>query len=238
MQGKVAVIVGCSSGMGKATAILFAKEGAAVALAARNEKALSDLAKSIQKDGGRAIYQPTDVQNKTELENLIKRTLDEFKRIDILIYSAGTNIPERSLQVLTDQTWEMMLSTNLSGAFHCTKAVLPIMREQKDGLIIYISSGAVQRPDVSGVAYQASKHGLVGLAHGTMQEEKASGIRTSVIFPGLTDTPILLKRPLPTPPEVLAKALQPEDIASACRFVASLPKRAHVPELILMPSGI
>lgn len=224
--------------MGKATAILFAKEGAAVALAARNEKALSDLAKSIQKDGGRAIYQPTDVQNKTELENLIKRTLDEFKRIDILIYSAGTNIPERSLQVLTDQTWEMMLSTNLSGAFHCTKAVLPIMREQKDGLIIYISSGAVQRPDVSGVAYQASKHGLVGLAHGTMQEEKASGIRTSVIFPGLTDTPILLKRPLPTPPEVLAKALQPEDIASACRFVASLPKRAHVPELILMPSGI
>lgn len=224
--------------MGKATAILFAKEGAAVALAARNEKALSDLAKSIQKDGGRAIYQPTDVQNKTELENLIKRTLDEFKRIDILIYSAGTNIPERSLQVLTDQTWEMMLSTNLSGAFHCTKAVLPIMREQKDGLIIYISSGAVQRPDVSGVAYQASKHGLVGLAHGTMQEEKASGIRTSVIFPGLTDTPILLKRPLPTPPEVLAKALQPEDIASACRFVASLPPRAHVPELILMPSGI
>lgn len=238
MQGKVAVIVGCSSGMGKATAILFAKEGAAVALAARNEKALSDLAKSIQKDGGRAIYQPTDVQNKTELENLIKRTLDEFKRIDILIYSAGTNIPKRSLQVLTDQTWEMMLSTNLSGAFHCTKAVLPIMREQKDGLIIYISSGAVQRPDVSGVAYQASKHGLVGLAHGTMQEEKASGIRTSVIFPGLTDTPILLKRPLPTPPEVLAKALQPEDVASACRFVASLPPRAHVPELILMPSGI
>lgn len=238
MQGKVAVIVGCSSGMGKATAILFAKEGAAVALAARNEKALSDLAKSIQKDGGRAIYQPTDVQNKTELENLIKRTLDEFERIDILVYSAGTNIPERSLQVLTDQTWEMMLSTNLSGAFHCTKAVLPIMREQKDGLIIYISSGAVQRPDVSGVAYQASKHGLVGLAHGTMQEEKASGIRTSVIFPGLTDTPILLKRPLPTPPEVLAKALQPEDVASACRFVASLPKRAHVPELILMPSGI
>lgn len=169
MQGKVAVIVGCSSGMGKATAILFAKEGAAVALAARNEKSLSDLAKSIQKDGGRAIYQPTDVQNKTELENLIKRTLDEFKRIDILIYSAGTNIPKRSLQVLTDQTWEMMLSTNLSGAFHCTKAVLPIMREQKDGLIIYISSGAVQRPDVSGVAYQASKlqtwFGGIGTRH-------------------------------------------------------------------------
>jgi NADP-dependent 3-hydroxy acid dehydrogenase YdfG len=234
----VAVIVGCSSGMGKATALLFAKEGAAVALAARNEKALSDLAKIIQKDGGRAIYQPTDVQNKIEVENLIKRTLNEFKRIDILIYSAGTNIPERSLQVLTDQTWQMMLATNLSGAFYCTKAVLPIMREQKDGLIIYVSSGAVQRPDVSGVSYQASKHGLVGLAHGTMQEEKASGIRTSVIFPGLTDTPILLKRPVPTPPEIVAKALQPEDVASACLFVASLPKRAHVPELILMPSGI
>jgi NADP-dependent 3-hydroxy acid dehydrogenase YdfG len=91
---------------------------------------------------------------------------------------------------------------------------------------------------VSGVAYQATKHAVVGLAHGTMQEEKSNGIRTTVIFPGLTDTPLLLKRPTPTPPEVVAKALQPDDVAEACLFVATLPNRAYVPELVLLPSQL
>ncbi len=104
--------------------------------------------------------------------------------------------------------------------------------------MIFVSSAAVQRPDVSGVAYQATKHGVVGLAHGTMQEERLNGIRTTVIFPGLTDTPLLLKRPTPTPPEVVAKALQPDDVAEACLFVATLPTRAYVPELVLLPSQL
>ena len=112
------------------------------------------------------------------------------------------------------------------------------MRQQKDGLIIYVSSAAVQSPDTSGVSYQASKHGMVGLAHGTFKEEKDNGIRTSMLFPGLTDTPIILKRPVPTPPEVVAQALQPQDVADACLFVASLPARAYVPELVLMPAGL
>jgi NAD(P)-dependent dehydrogenase (short-subunit alcohol dehydrogenase family) len=88
------------------------------------------------------------------------------------------------------------------------------------------------------VAYQASKAGVVGLAHGTMEEERQHGIRTTVIFPGLTDTPLVLKRPTPTPPEVLANALQPEDVAAACLFVLRLPARAWVPELLLYPSTL
>jgi len=132
----------------------------------------------------------------------------------------------------------MMISTNLTGAFHCTKAVLPVMRQQKAGLIIYLSSGCVQSPDVSGVSYQASKCGLSGLAHGTFKEEQANGIRTTVIFPGLCDTPLVFKRPTPTPPEVMAKALQPQDVADACLFVATLPSRTRVPELVLLPAGL
>jgi NADP-dependent 3-hydroxy acid dehydrogenase YdfG len=96
----------------------------------------------------------------------------------------------------------------------------------------------VQSPDVSGVSYQASKHGLTGLAHGTFKEEQKNGIRTTIIFPGLCDTPLVLKRPVPTPPEVMAKALKPEDVAEACLFVASLPNRTRVPELVLLPSGL
>ena len=115
---------------------------------------------------------------------------------------------------------------------------LSAMRAQGDGLIVHVSSSAAKKPDPSGVAYQATKAGLVGLTHGTMQEERDNGIRTTVIFPGLTDTPMVLKRPTPTPPEVLAKALQPEDVAAAVLFVLQLPARAHVPELLLYPSGL
>jgi NADP-dependent 3-hydroxy acid dehydrogenase YdfG len=116
--------------------------------------------------------------------------------------------------------------------------VLPVMRRQGTGLIVYLSTGAVQRPDVSGVAYQASKHGLTGLAHGTRLEEREHGIRTSIIFPGLCETEILLKRPVPTPRDVLDKALLPEDIADAVLFLAQLPARAVVPEMQLLPSRL
>ena len=159
-------------------------------------------------------------------------------RVDIVVYATGTNIPDRSLKELTHETWELMIGTNLTGAFNCTSAVLPAMPEPKSGLIIYLSSGCVQSPDMSGVSYQATKQGLSGLAHGTFQEVREDGIRTTVIFPGLCDTPLVLKRPTPTPPEVMAKALKPEDVAEACLFVASLPSRTRVPELVLLPSGL
>ncbi|MCZ6681383.1 MAG: SDR family NAD(P)-dependent oxidoreductase [Candidatus Poribacteria bacterium] len=235
LQDRVAIVVGSSSGMGKATAITFAQAGAKVVLAARRVDTLNALAEEI---GENALSCPTDVQEAAAVDRLIATTLAHFGRIDILVYVTGTNIPDRSLGVLSNETWEMMIRTNLTGAFYCTKAVLPTMRQQKDGLIIYVSSAAVQSPDTSGVSYQASKHGMVGLAHGTFKEEKDNGIRTSMLFPGLTDTPIILKRPVPTPPEVVAQALQPQDVADACLFVASLPARAYVPELVLMPAGL
>jgi NAD(P)-dependent dehydrogenase (short-subunit alcohol dehydrogenase family) len=97
---------------------------------------------------------------------------------------------------------------------------------------------AAKKPDAAGVAYQATKAGTVGLAHGTMEEERKHGIRTTVIFPGLTDTALVEKRRTPTPPDVLAWSLQPEDVAAACVFVQRLPPRAYVPELLLYPSQL
>jgi NAD(P)-dependent dehydrogenase (short-subunit alcohol dehydrogenase family) len=88
------------------------------------------------------------------------------------------------------------------------------------------------------VAYQAAKAGVVGLAHGTMEEERANGIRVTVLFPGFTDTPLVLQRPVPPSPAELAMALQPEDVAAACLFVLGLPARAYVPELVLYPSRL
>ena len=235
LADKVAIVVGSSSGMGRATAITFSEAGAKVVVAARSADKLAALAEEIGED---AIACPTDVQDAGAVDRLIATTLEHFGQIDVLVYVTGTNIPDRSLEVLSNETWDTMIQTNLTGAFYCTKAVLPTMRSQKDGLIIYVSSGAVQRPDTSGVSYQATKHGMVGLAHGTFQEEKENGIRTSMLFPGLTDTPIVLKRPVPTPPEVMAKSLQPQDVADACLLVASLPARVYVPELIMLPAGL
>ncbi len=238
LKDQVVIVVGASSGMGRATARKLAEAGATVIAAARREDNLRTLQTESAANGQTIECVPTDVTQQADVERLITTTLDKFGRIDLLVYATGTNIPDRSLQVLTAETWQMMLDTNLTGAFLCTRAVLPAMREQGNGLIIYLSTAAVQMPDVSGVAYQASKHGLTGLAHGTRVEEKANGIRTSIIFPGLCDTEILTKRPTATPPEVIAKALTPNDVADAVLFIAGLPPRAVVPEIQLLPSRL
>jgi len=238
LHGKVAIVVGASSGMGRATAARFAAEGARVVVAARNEAPLAGLVDAIQAADGEAIAVPTDVTDRAQVQRLLTTALDRFGRIDLLVYATGTNIPDRSLDRLTPATWELLLATNVTGAYHCTQLVVPVMREQGGGLILYLSTGAVKRADASGIAYQASKCAMSGLAGGTMEEEKRNGIRTSVIFPGLTDTPLVLRRPVPTPPEVMAHALQPDDVAAACLFVATLPERCHVPELVLLPSRL
>ena len=238
LKGQTAVVVGASSGMGRATVSQLAAEGVRVMAAARREQKLTELHQELSAQGLTIEICPADITQRSQVEQLINTTVRHFGRIDILVYAAGTNIPDRSLEVLTPETWEMMLQTNLTGAFLCTKSVLPIMRKQNAGLIVYLSTGAVQMPDVSGVAYQASKHGLSGLAHGTRVEEKEHGIRTTVIFPGLCDTEILTKRPTPTPRDVLDKALDPNDVAEAVLFVAKLDPRAVVPEMQLFPSRL
>ncbi len=238
LEGRVALVTGASSGMGRATARLFAQEGAAVVLAARRGEPLQALADEIGAVGGRALSWPTDLTDRAAVDALVAATLDRFGALHILCNPAGTNIKRRALTDLDPAAWDGMVDINLTGAFNITRAVLPAMRAQRDGVIIHVSSGAVQAPDVSGVAYQATKHGMVGLTHGTMAEEKANGIRCTVLFPGLTDTPLLDKRPVPTPPEVVACALQSEDVAAACLFVASLPPRAYVPDMRLLPSAL
>lgn len=235
LAGQTAIVLGASSGMGQATVRALAHAGANVMAAARRTEPLKLLSDEMPE---RVRYCVTDVTSREQVRRLISETTQQWNRIDLLVYATGTNLPNRSLERLPPSGWDELLATNLTGAFHCTQEVLPVMRSQQSGLIIYLSTGAVQRPDVSGVAYQASKHGLTGLAHGTRIEERDHGIRTSVIFPGLCDTEILLKRPVPTPPDVLAKALQPDDVAAAVLFLAQLPSRAVVPEMQLLPSRL
>ncbi|HLZ09488.1 MAG TPA: SDR family oxidoreductase, partial [Chloroflexota bacterium] len=215
----------------------FAREGADVALVARRREFLVELAVQISALGRRAAVWPADLTDPAATDVAFSRATEQLGPLDVVVITAGTNIRERALTVLSQSGWDEVISGNVETAFQVTRAAVPRLRG-RGGRIIYVSSLAVLRPDLSGVAYQVAKHAVVGLAHGTMQEEKDNGIRTTVIFPGLTNTPLILKRPVPTPPDVLAKALQPEDIASACVFIATLPARANVPELQLSPAEL
>ena len=234
LAGQTAVVIGASSGMGCAIAATLAQRGAKVLAAARRLERLEELSRQIPGITSHAV----DTTVEQDVDNLFTAIRSELGRVDLLVYATGTNIPDRALTQLSPARWRDVVDANLTGAFLCTHAVVPLMRDQGGGLIVYLSSAAVQRPDVSGVAYQASKHGLVGLAHGTRVEESRHGIRTSVIFPGLCDTEILLQRPTPTPSDVLDKALHPSDVAAAVLFLATLPPRAFVPELSLVPAQL
>ena len=236
LKGQVVVVVGASSGIGRATAALFVREGARVVASARRGGRLRSLQEELGKDGLNLDISPADASNAAEMERLAQRTHSQFGGIDILIYAAGTNTPDRAMKRLNQDIWDMMLSVNLNGAYYATRAVLPAMREAGKGHLIYISSISGLVPDVSGAAYQAAKRGILGLAHAIRVEEKESGIRTCVICPGLVDTEILEKRPVKPSAEMLAKALQPEDVAEAVLSVAKLPPRAVVPEMQVMPT--
>lgn len=238
LRNQSALVVGASSGIGRAVAVALAAEGARVTAAARRQDRLLALEQEVRAAGGTIQTVCADVTVREDVRRMVAAALESFGALDLMVYATGTNVPDRAFAVLKPETWDMMVQVNLTGAFNCTYEVVPLMRQAGGGLIIYISTISVQVPDVSGAAYQASKHGLSGLAHAVRLEEKANGIRTSVIFPGLCRTELLEKRPAPTPPEILAHALEPEDVADAVIAVARLHPRAVAPELVLLPSRL
>ena len=225
-------MVGASSGIGRATAVLFAREGAKVMAAARRAERLQALKEEVPS----IETAVADASDAAAMEQLAAETAQRLGPIDIVVYNTGTNIKDRALTRLSAGLWDMMLSTNLNGAFYISRAVLPSMRERKAGHLIFVSSISGLIPDVSGAAYQAAKRGVIGLAHAIRVEEREHGIRTCVICPGLVDTEILENRPVKPTPEVLAKALQPGDVAEAILAVAKLPARVAIPELQILPT--
>jgi serine 3-dehydrogenase (NADP+) len=236
VSGQVVVIVGASSGVGRAAAVLFAGEGAKVVAAARREDRLQSLKDELAREQRDITVRRADASKVDDMQQLAQATLEQFGRIDILVFASGTNTPDRAMERLNPEIWNSLIETNLNGPFYATHAILPSMRKAGSGHLIYISSISGLLPDVSGAAYQASKRGVLGLAHAIRVEEKQNGIRTCVICPGLINTELLEKRPVKPSPEMLAKALQSEDVADVILFVAKLPAHASVPEMQVMPT--
>jgi len=238
LQNQVVLVIGASSGIGRETAILFAREGARVMAAARRQDRLLGLQKALAGENRPIEIHACDATRAADMEQLAAHTRERLGPIDVMVYVTGTNTPDRALKRLKPEIWDRMLAVNLNGAYYATSAVLPSMRERKSGHLIFIASISGLMPDPSGAAYQAAKRGVVGLAHAIRFEEKENGIRTCVVCPGLVDTEILEFRPVKPPPEMLAKALQPQDVAEAVLAVAKLPPRATVPEMQIVPTVI
>jgi serine 3-dehydrogenase len=238
LKNQTVLVVGASSGIGRESALLFVREGANVMAAARRQDRLEMLAADAAAGPGKIATVTGDASDYAAAERMVSETRAQFGSLDIMVFAAGINTPDRSLKRLSPAIWDSLMSVNLNAAFYVTHAALPHFRNQMGGLMIFVSSISGLLPDVSGAAYQASKRGLVGLAHAIRVEEKENGIRTSVVCPGLVNTELLNQRPVKPDKETLAKALLPEDVAEVIVAIAKLPVRATVPEVQILPTLI
>ncbi len=232
-QERLALLTGASSGVGRATALKLAEAGFRVVGAALDDPALRDFAA----EAPHIRVVPLDVTDRPAVDRLVASLGEEFDGLDLLVCAAGMNVKRRRFEHVSGDDWDRVLATNVTGAFNVAQACLPLLRA-RDGLMIVIASVSARWPDASGPAYQASKSAVLGLAHAIGLEEQEHRVRVSVLLPGLIDTPLLNARPEPPTDEIRAKALRPDDLASICVFLASLPPRVLVPELVVMPSTL
>ena len=211
LSGRVAVITGASSGIGRATALEFAREGADLVLAARNETALAGLVAEIAALGREAIAVPTDVTRRPEVKRLVEEALARFGRIDIFVSNAGIyhRCPVRDLKI---EDVERVMAVNFYGFLHGVQEVLPHMLGRGTGHIVLVSSVDGKKGLPPDGAYVASKFAVSGLAEVLRQELYGTGVHVSTVFPGRVDTPLIADLDVPwisakIPPAKVARAI-------------------------------
>ena len=236
LTGKVAIVTGSSRGIGKAIAMSFASEGAAVVVTARHIEQVHQVVDEIKNKGGTAIAFKTDVANRADVHNLIKGTLENFKSIHIFVNNAGIGRPAPFLEV-TEEDWDAVLDIDLKGVFNCTQAVLSHMMEQRYGKIINISSvGGVGFPRTDLASYGPAKAGVIMLTKITAMEAGPYGINVNCIAPGLIPSKMTHPQRAKTEAQKLVESAvsgerderaalgrvgKPEDIANLALFLAS-----------------
>ncbi|MHB8618681.1 MAG: SDR family oxidoreductase [Chloroflexota bacterium] len=235
MESMRAVVVGGSGGIGGATVQRFLRAGATVYSLARHLPPTD----ARPEDGGgpgRLHQRSMDATDAAAVERCLADIVAEGD-LDVVVYCAGLNVPDRELRQLTPDTWRSMIAANLDGAYFTIGSCLPSIR-RRQGTIILVSSASALWTNQSGAAYQAAKAGLMALARAGNFDEHTHGVRFTTIFPGLVDTPHLDHRPRPPSQRVRAQSLTPDDVASTCEFVATLPPRVCIPELVILPTAL
>jgi NAD(P)-dependent dehydrogenase (short-subunit alcohol dehydrogenase family) len=233
LAGQVALVTGAGRGIGRAIALAFAREGAALALAARGASEIDAVAREAEAGGTRAVAIPVDVTDETAVTALIESVLSRLGRLDILVTAAGV---ARFGPVAGSSAadWDRTLAVNLRGAYLCCRAVLPAMMAQARGTIVNIGSVVTSRTLPGTAAYTTSKYGLLGLSRVLAEEMRPHGVRVGVLSAGAVNT--ALWDQVPSPPD-RARMLRPEQVAEAAVLMVTAAPGATVEEISLLPAG-
>jgi NADP-dependent 3-hydroxy acid dehydrogenase YdfG len=237
LKGKVAWITGAGTGIGAGSALAYASAGMKLILSGRRERELQVIAERVKSQGGQARVAPLDVTDAKAVQAVADDIAKHEGRIDVLLNSAGLNVLKRNWKHLTRPDWDQVIRIDLDGAFYCCHAVLPIMRQQQDGLIINISSWAARHvSSLTGPAYSAAKAGMNAMTESINIEECINGIRATAVCPGEVSTPILDKRPIPVSAEDRARMVQPDDCGELMLFLARMPAHVCINDLTISPA--
>ena len=234
MVNKVAWITGAGSGIGEASAIKLASEGFAVVLSGRTKETLDMVASKCE---GQVSVKPLDVSNYEDVKVVFEDIISDYGRVDVLVASAGLNAKNRNWHNVSEKDFDQIIKIDLNGVFYTNRLVLETMKEQREGLIINVSSWAGKYvTTLTGPAYTAAKHGVNALTEGINMEAGHFGVRACALCPGEVATPILDKRPIPVSKEDKEKMVQPEDCAETVAFLAKLPPRVCINEITISPT--
>jgi len=235
LAGKVTWVTGAGSGIGRACATAFARAGARLALTGRRLQPLEETAGLT--GAADIVIAPADVADPGAVEAAHAKIVAALGDPLILVNSAGGNVKARHWGNLAPAAASEVIDLDLKAMFYCTLAVLPAMRARGDGRIVHIASqAAVSLTPVTGPSYSAAKHAVLAMSRSLNAEEGIHGIRSICLSPGEVETPLIKTRPVPPTAEELALMLQPEDVAEVALFCATLPRRACVTELVLLPT--
>jgi NAD(P)-dependent dehydrogenase (short-subunit alcohol dehydrogenase family) len=237
--GKVAIVTGAGSGIGKASALALLREGYAVALAGRRKDMLEAVAREA-KPGARTLVVPTDVADPASIRALFAKTQEAFGRLDLLFNNAGIGAPAVPLEDLPFEQWKAVVDTNLTGSFICTQEAFKIMKSQspRGGRIINNGSISAHAPRPGSVAYTSTKHAITGLTKTTSLDGRKYDIACGQIDVGNAETPLTERMKKGVPQAHGAIAVEPtmdvEHVANAVVYMASLPLDANVQFLTVM----
>jgi NADP-dependent 3-hydroxy acid dehydrogenase YdfG len=233
------LITGASSGFGRGIALACAAEGADLALVGRDEGRLNEVAALARQSGVQAMACVADIADEAQVLAAVAKASAALGRIDVLVNNAGMNVTQRSIKDTSSAQWRQLIEVNLTAAFLFTKAVLPEMIGREEGTIINVASRAALHPHLAGgVGYSTSKQGMDSLTQVTNEEANPHGVRACLLCPGVGNTPLLDRRPVPPPPEQRQKMLQPEDLGAVVVLIASLPPRVNIELVSMRPTRV